>query len=64
MFPLLILDVEMVGIRHLCCHWYNIIYAGYLIQLMSFGSFISLAAGSPAKFAILFSFGTIISIAA
>lgn len=38
-------------------------YLGYLIQILSFGSFLSLATGSPAKFAVLFSFGNIISIA-
>jgi hypothetical protein len=43
-------------------HWYFFFYQGYFIQMMSFGSFLSAVAGSPAKFAILYSFGNIVAL--
>jgi hypothetical protein len=35
-----------------------------LIQLLSFGAFLSLATGNPAKFAIIYSIGNILAFAA
>ena len=34
------------------------------MQILSFGSFLSLATGSPAKFAIMYSLGNIVALAA
>lgn len=39
-------------------------YVGYLIQILSFGAFLSLATGNPAKFAIVYSLGNILAFAA
>lgn len=36
--------------------------AGYLIQLLSFGSFIGVVTGNPTKFAIIYSLGNILSL--
>ena len=41
-----------------------ILYVGYLIQILSFGAFLSLATGNPAKFAIVYSLGNILAFAA
>jgi hypothetical protein len=35
---------------------------GYLIQLLSFGAFLGVLTGSPAKFAIIYSVGNILSL--
>lgn len=35
---------------------------GYLIQLLSFGSFIGVVTGNPTKFAIIYSLGNILSL--
>lgn len=40
------------------------IHAGYLIQILSFGAFLSLATGNPAKFAIVYSIGNLLAFAA
>lgn len=40
------------------------LYVGYLIQILSFGAFLSLATGNPAKFAIVYSLGNILAFAA
>ena len=42
----------------------NDIDTGYLIQILSFGAFLSLATGNPAKFAIVYSIGNLLAFAA
>jgi len=49
----------------ICCLLGKILfYQGYVIQLLSFGAFISIVTGNPAKFAIIYSFGNVLALAA
>jgi hypothetical protein len=37
---------------------------GYVLQILSFGAILSIATGNPAKFAIIYSLGNVLSLAA
>jgi hypothetical protein len=37
---------------------------GYVIEILSFGSLLSIVTGNPAKFAIIYSFGNVLALAA
>ena len=39
-------------------------YTGYVIEFLSFGALISVATGNPAKFAIVYSIGNVLALAA
>ena len=63
-FPSLSWNERLIGFA-ICCVLGNIsLKSGYIIQILSFGAFISLATGNPAKFALVYSFGNILALAA
>lgn len=51
-------------VRHLLRVGYALYYSGYVIQILSFGSILSIATGNPAKFAIIYSVGNVLTLAA
>lgn len=37
---------------------------GYVLQILSFGAILSIATGNPAKFAVIYSLGNVLALAA
>lgn len=52
------------GLWHLLRPRYCLSYLGYVLQILSFGAIISIATGNPAKFAIIYSMGNVLCLAA
>ena len=65
MLPKVIMELKTYWFCYLLCSrfFYSCIL-GYVIQILSFGAFLSLATGNPAKFALIYSFGNILALAA
>jgi hypothetical protein len=69
MFSTTLMELKINGIRSLLYSRYQlsiiqISSIGYVIQFLSFGAFISVVTGNPAKFAIIYSFGNVLALSA
>lgn len=61
------MELTSPRVRHLLRAWYSHYlsrYVGYVIEILSFGSLLSIATGNPAKFAVIYSFGNVLALSA
>jgi len=63
-FPQLTFTERMIAFAICCVLGSYLYYLGYVLQFLSFGALISVATGSPAKFAIIYSLGNVLALAA
>ena len=49
---------------YLLCSRYEVKHVGFILEILSFGAILSVATGNPAKFAIVYSIGNILTLAA
>jgi len=64
MLPLPFLQRKTSRLRHLLCSRYLERHSGFILEILSFGALFSIATGNPAKFAIVYSLGNILTLAA
>lgn len=64
MLPSAYLHRKTHWLWHLLCSWYPDYNQGFVLEILSFGAILSIATGNPAKFAIIYSLGNILTLAA
>lgn len=63
-FPNLTFTERLIGFGICCVLGKRNVSLGYVLQILSFGAILSIATGNPAKFAVIYSLGNILALAA
>lgn len=64
MLPLAVFHLKTHWLWHLLCLGYSSFNIGFVLEILSFGAILSVATGNPAKFAIIYSIGNVLTLAA